>query len=503
MGLKSRRCGRRPRVIAVACCGLLAATVVCVPFAPGPAALARPAFATPGPNPLARAPAFLRAFGQQALAGPDGVAADPAGNVWVSDTGHDRIVEFSPSGRLVGVSGRGLEAPAGIATDAAGHVWVADTGHDRLVEFSSAGRVLTTFGAPGSGRGQLNQPAALAVTPFGDVWVADQGNSRVEEFSADGRYRTSFAVPTPAGVALDTRGDVWVASPGYAPGNAVGEFSPAGHRIRSFGVTQAGYGDLGEPGGIAIGPGGRVYVAQPDYGLVSVFSPAGRFYTEFGLQPGAALASEDLEFPEGLGVTADGRIWVADSGHDRVVQFGRIPGVPVTGAPAAPSRPLIIGECLLALFIIGLGWYLTRRRQPTPGAPPGPPGPAGPARASARAGLTRRRLLADATVLSGVAVGATALPASLRRALAVTLEDPPRGSLRDIEHIVILVQENRSFDHYFGTMTTCPRRSRRPERRMNTSAATRSGWASGSRPSWCRPGRRAAGSARTCSTTRR
>ena len=44
------------------------------------------------------------------------------------------------------------------------------------------------------------------------------------------------------------------------------------------------------------------------------------------------------------------------------------------------------------------------------------------------------------------------LPASLSRALAATLDNPPRGSLRDIEHIVILMQENRSFDHYFGTM---------------------------------------------------
>ena len=51
-----------------------------------------------------------------------------------------------------------------------------------------------------------------------------------------------------------------------------------------------------------------------------------------------------------------------------------------------------------------------------------------------------------------MAVGAAVLPASLRKALAATLKDPPGGSLRDIEHIVILMQENRSFDHYFGTM---------------------------------------------------
>ena len=206
MGLLSRRRSRRPRGIALACRSLLAVTLAALLFPSGPSgpsALAR-APAAAGPGPLAHAPRFRRAFGQQVLADPGGVAAAPSGGVWVADTGHDRVAGFSPSGRLAASFGgdqgrRDLDHPAGVATDAAGHVWVADTGHDRVVEFSTAGRVLAIFGSAGSGRGQLDQPAALAVTPFGDVWVADQGNSRVEEFSSAGRYRTSFAVPAPAG----------------------------------------------------------------------------------------------------------------------------------------------------------------------------------------------------------------------------------------------------------------------------------------------------------------
>ena len=293
----------------------------------------------------------------------------------MADTGHGRVVEFSSAGRVLAAFGQNLDQPAGVAIDAAGHVWVADTGHGRVVEFSSAGRMLAAFGAAGSGRERLNQPVALAVTPSGDVWVADQGNGRVVEFSADGRYRVSFAVPTPAGVALDARGDVWVSSPAYAltGGNSVREFSPAGHQLRSFGITQAGYGDLSNPGGIAVGPDGRIYVAQPDYGLVSVFSPAGSFYTEFGLQPDPGRAAEDLEFPQGLAIAATGQVWVADTGHDRIVQFGQVPGPPVTGAPAAPGGPsplLIIGGCLLALVIAGLGWYLVRRGRARGTGPP-------------------------------------------------------------------------------------------------------------------------------------
>jgi phospholipase C len=65
--------------------------------------------------------------------------------------------------------------------------------------------------------------------------------------------------------------------------------------------------------------------------------------------------------------------------------------------------------------------------------------------------LTRRRLLTAAGATAGAAFAAEFLPPNLRRALA---SGPPRGSgrLQDIKHVVILMQENRSFDHYFGTL---------------------------------------------------
>jgi DNA-binding beta-propeller fold protein YncE len=215
MGLKQRRRGPRARAVALAGCGVLAA-VLSGTFTASPAAAvggAARAGGVSGPGPLAHMPPFQRAFGQQVLADPCGVTAGPGGGVWVADTGHDRVVEFSPSGRLLARVGQGLDQPESITTDAGGHLWVADTGHDRVVEFSPAGRRLATFGGTSSGPGQLDQPAALAVTPSGDFWVADTGHSRVVEFSPAGRYRLSFAVPSPAGLALDARGDVWVSSP--------------------------------------------------------------------------------------------------------------------------------------------------------------------------------------------------------------------------------------------------------------------------------------------------
>ena len=65
--------------------------------------------------------------------------------------------------------------------------------------------------------------------------------------------------------------------------------------------------------------------------------------------------------------------------------------------------------------------------------------------------MTRRRFLALAGASAGATIGASVLPSPLlERALAVT---PAGSSLRDVQHIVMLMQENRSFDHYFGTMS--------------------------------------------------
>ncbi|HEU5417363.1 MAG TPA: alkaline phosphatase family protein, partial [Streptosporangiaceae bacterium] len=65
--------------------------------------------------------------------------------------------------------------------------------------------------------------------------------------------------------------------------------------------------------------------------------------------------------------------------------------------------------------------------------------------------MTRRRLVTAAGTAAAATFAAEFLPANVRRALAA---GPPRGSgsLRDIKHVVILMQENRSFDHYFGTL---------------------------------------------------
>lgn len=53
--------------------------------------------------------------------------------------------------------------------------------------------------------------------------------------------------------------------------------------------------------------------------------------------------------------------------------------------------------------------------------------------------------------LAAAGTGAAMIPASIRKALAIPA-NRATGTIKDVEHVVILMQENRSFDHYFGTM---------------------------------------------------
>jgi sugar lactone lactonase YvrE len=138
--------------------------------------------------------------------GPVYAATDLAGNVYVADSGSDRIRKISSSGNVStlagGTSGSTVTAgyqdgaaasalfrgPYGVAVDKSGIVYVCDTGNRRFREITPAGNVSTLAGTSvaqfinGSGNvASFIAPASLAVTSSGTLFVADEAEIRLLE----------------------------------------------------------------------------------------------------------------------------------------------------------------------------------------------------------------------------------------------------------------------------------------------------------------------------------
>jgi uncharacterized protein (TIGR03437 family) len=153
------------------------------------------------------------------LCSPSAIALDSAGNLYIADTGNNRIRKAASTiatiagGATAAFSGDNgpatsalLSAPAGVAVDASGNVYISDTGNNRIRRIS--GGTIETIGGLGpagfSGdkaaavAAELSAPKGLAVSSSG-VWFADTANYRVRELTA---------LPTAAGAPSITPGGV-------------------------------------------------------------------------------------------------------------------------------------------------------------------------------------------------------------------------------------------------------------------------------------------------------
>jgi DNA-binding beta-propeller fold protein YncE len=139
---------------------------------------------------------------------PNAVAVDGAGNVYVADTGNNRVRKITPDGRVSTLAGRSgpltrFYGPYGVTVDAAGNVYVADTGNNCVRRITPGGRVSTLAG---SCYGYLDGPAVLArfrwphgvaVDGAGNIYVADIGDHRIRKitFAQDGKKNGPLPVP--------------------------------------------------------------------------------------------------------------------------------------------------------------------------------------------------------------------------------------------------------------------------------------------------------------------
>jgi DNA-binding beta-propeller fold protein YncE len=260
--------------------------------------------------------AYVRSLGKAPVPVPgDGCEGDE--NVCDDGTGQAGVLRF----------------PRDVAVDPAGNVFVANTGNQRIDVFSPAGAFLRAFGEDVNPSG-------------GDVCTEATQCKRGTGGTAVG------AISSPNGIALDSTGLVYIAGSNYR----IDVFTPAGAYVRRIGkeLTSSGEcrddenctgnteselaGAMKPAQDVGIDASGRVAVADAQNFRIDVFTSTGTFLHAFG--KGVSPAGGDvctaatgckkgtesssaggLAFADALAVASSGNLYVADSRNHRVNEF--------------------------------------------------------------------------------------------------------------------------------------------------------------------------------------
>ncbi len=274
---------------------------------------------------------------------------------------HPFTASFSGSG-----SPAGSVTPVGVAVDPSGDVYVSDSAHKVLDKFSSAGAYLcqvTGAGESSTSPSECDKTApgpglfasALGdgiVEAGGDLLFPDYAGHVINRFSAAGAYAPpQLSVPgsgTPLQVALDASGEVYVVDLAH---RVVDRYEPSSSSWSTFATgTPAGVFTAPSPAGVAVDDDpssptfGDVYIADPQSHAVDVFQPDGAYSFRITATPQGALSAS-------LGRLAtdpsDGHLFVADTGGRAIDEFA--PGGVFVSQTTVPSTPNVSSPLAVAL----------------------------------------------------------------------------------------------------------------------------------------------------------
>jgi DNA-binding beta-propeller fold protein YncE len=258
---------------------------------------------------------------------PSGIAVDARGNLYISDTGNHRLIKLDSLYDVIrdyGGYGSGVGkflSPENIVIDRNLNLYVLDTGNRRIVHLDAKFNFVDEIFPDDdpeeivSNRGELS---GLQISSLGEITVADYDNSRLirmDNFNRFSRYIGDFgygrgALLNPRDMTVDRDGRSYVADAGNG---RIAVYDDYGNYL-----FEVGAGQLPLPTAIAVSPYNAVWVADGELQAVFAFSPDGK-----SLVQTIDYRGEEFEFSgiEAIAVSPDGKLYLADSGHNRIMVY--------------------------------------------------------------------------------------------------------------------------------------------------------------------------------------
>jgi hypothetical protein len=299
------------------------------------------------------------------LNAPWGLALDASNNLYIADWQNSRIRKVAANGIITTLAGTnttnysgdgkqaanaGLNYPRGVCVDSLGDVFICDSGNNRIRKVATNGVINTIAGGGTNGLGDggaatnatLNGPTAAAVDTLRNLFIADSSNNRIRKVgtngfittvagggtnvAASGVVATNADIPNPVGIAIDLFGNLFVS---FANTNSRGGVLEVGtNGIVTLLATNGFYSEfLTNASGLAVDESGDLLIAIPNEDLVlegarnagmlpqpvAGILAAGGFFGD-----GGPATSAELLNPYGVAVDAAGDVFIADTYNNRI-----------------------------------------------------------------------------------------------------------------------------------------------------------------------------------------